>query len=126
VEATQVQAPANNNNAYGVMCRVREGGVGYYLRISGDGFYSIQVMDQPGSARDLVEWQPSDAIQQGNATNQIRAVCDEDYFALFANGVLLAEAWDDRIMTGDIALMTIPYEPEPSVVLFDNILVTSP
>jgi hypothetical protein len=125
VEATQVQAPANNNNAYGVMCRVREGGTGYLLRISGDGYYSIILVDQDGSFRPLVDWAASDAIRQGNSSNQIRAICDEGYFALYANGAFLAEAWDDTFRSGDIALTTTSFEPDPSRVVFDNIIVTS-
>lgn len=126
VDATQVQAPANNNNAYGVMCRVREGGTGYLLRISGDGFYSIMLVDEAGSFLPLVDWAASDAILQGNSTNQIGAICDGDYFALYANGTLLAEAWDDTFQSGDIALTTTSFEAEASKVLFDNIIVTGP
>jgi hypothetical protein len=126
VDATQVQAPPNNNNAYGVMCRVREGGTGYLLRISGDGFYAITLVDGPESFLPLVDWTASDAIRQGNSTNQIGAVCDGGYFALYANGTLLAEAWDDSFQSGDIALTTTSFESAPSKVLFDNIIVTAP
>lgn len=125
VEATQVQAPPNNNNAYGVMCRVREGGTGYLLRISGDGFFSITLAEQADSFQPLVDWQPSDAIRQGNSTNLIGAICEGDYFALYVNGELLAEARDDSFPSGDIALTTTSFETGASKVLFDNIIASS-
>ncbi len=128
VDATQVSAPPNDNNAYGVKCRVQPGGTGgdgYALMISGDGFYSIQII-QEGDYDALVAWTASDAINQGNATNHIRAVCEETYLALYVNGQLLAEADDATYMSGDISLMAATLEPEMTEVHFDNIVVTTP
>lgn len=126
VDATQVSGPSNDNNAYGVMCRVQPNGIdGYMLRISGDGLCSIhKVMD--GNAEALVDWTTSEAIRQGNATNHLRVVCDGADLALFVNGELVADATDTSFVEGDIALTATTYEDESTEVLFDNVLVTRP
>jgi hypothetical protein len=124
VEATQVLGPANNNNAYGVWCRVQANNDAYHLLISGDGFYSIQ-KSTSGSYEALVDWTASDVILQGNATNKLRAVCDGSRLALYCNGQLLGETTDSAWAEGDIALSAISLEPEPTEIHFDNLVVYS-
>ena len=107
VEATQVRAPGNDNNAYGVMCRVQDNGDGYMLRISGDGFYAIHKWSNDELV-SLVDWTTSDVIRLGNSTNRIRATCDGPQLILEVNGQQLATAQD------------------PTEVHFDNLVVTAP
>jgi hypothetical protein len=126
VDATQVEGPGNDNNAYGVKCRVQPGGTGgdgYALMISGDGFYSIQVVTE-GDYEPLVGWTTSPLINQGDATNHIRAVCVGNRLALYVNGQLLAEATDSTYTSGDISLMAATLEPETTEIHFDDIVVT--
>ena len=93
--------------------------------ISGDGFYRIQkIVD--GSFQDLVEWTSSEAILQGNATNNLRAVCDGSRLALYCNGQLLTETTDSTYTSGDIALMVVTYEPDATEIHFDNLKVYEP
>ncbi len=125
VQATQVQAPPNDNNDYGVVCREQGDGSGYYLLISGDGLYSIQLASQ-GSFEQLVEWAESDVIRQGNATNDIMAVCDGDTLSLYVNGELLASVSDSTFRSGDIALTATSYEAGPTVIHFDHLVVREP
>ena len=123
VDATQVAAPANDNNAYGVMCRVQPNDAGYLLRISGDGYYAIHLISE-GAFEVLVDWTSSPAINQGNATNRIRAVCDGPIIALFVNGEFLAEATDTTYTSGDIALAATTFEEEQETEIhFDNLVV---
>nr|HID12426.1 hypothetical protein [Anaerolineae bacterium] len=125
VDATQVSAPANNNNDYGVICRLQPNGDGYYLLISGDGYYAIaKAID--GDFEWLVNWTESDVIRQGNATNHIRAVCDGSTLLLFVNGQRLATAEDGTFARGDIALTATSYEDEPSEIHFDRLVVRKP
>jgi hypothetical protein len=125
VDATQFSAPTNNNNSYGVQCGVQSNDDAYHLLISGDGFYSIQKLSG-GSFTRLVEWTRSDAINQGNATNQIRAVCDGSRLALYCNGELLAETTDPAYTGGDLALVALTLEPEATEIHFDNLKVYEP
>ncbi len=125
VDASQASGPANDNNAYGVMCRVQSNGDGYTLRISGDGFYSIHKLDG-GSFETLVEWTASRSIRQGNATNHLRAVCDGPDLALLVNGELVAEASDATFQEGDIAFTATTFEEASTEVHFDNLVARSP
>ncbi len=123
VDARQLSAPSNDNNAYGVMCRVQANGKdGYALRISGDGYYAIHVISDGFQA--LVDWTASDAVRQGNATNHLRAVCDGSDLVLFVNGELVAETSDTTFAEGDIALSATTFETETTEVLFDNLVVS--
>jgi serine protease Do len=122
VDATQVSAPVNNNNDYGVVCRAQGDGDGYYLLVSGDGQYAI-FKAEDGSFEELVGWTESNVVQQGNATNRIHAMCDDDYLALVVNGELLGQVNDATFSRGDIALTATSYEDEPTEVHFDDLVV---
>ncbi len=125
VDATQVSAPSNSNNDYGIMCRLDFSGNGYTFNISGDGFYSIQKMVDNGFV-DLVEWAESDKIRTGNATNHIVAVCNGQSLSLSVNGAKLAEVNDSTYTTGDIGLAATTYETQSTEIQFDNIVVRKP
>lgn len=127
-DAIQIYGPANNNNDYGVMCRVQSDGSecdGYSFNISGDGFCSIQraVGDE---FFDLVEWTFSDVIRQGNAVNHLKVICDGSRLVFFVNDILLVETADTHFSSGDIAFSATTYETEYTEVHFDNVVVSSP
>ena len=126
VDTTQISSPANNNNDYGVVCREQGDGAGYYMLISGDGYYAILVKAAGRDFEPLVDWAQSDIIRQGNATNHIRAVCDGSTLALFVNGQRLATAEDDTFSRGDIALTATSDEDEPTEIHFDDLVVRQP
>jgi tRNA A-37 threonylcarbamoyl transferase component Bud32 len=126
VEAAPVSAPANDNNDYGVVCRNQSDGQdGYYLLISGDGSYAI-LKAEGEDFEPLIDWTSSAAINEGIATNYIRATCEGNYLALSVNGELLAEARDNTFSQGGIALTATSYEDEPTRVHFDNLTVYAP
>jgi len=125
VDAAQISAGPDDNNDYGIACKVQDDGSGYYLLISGDGGYAILVGSNDVYA-PLVDWTPSDAVHQGNASNKIRAVCSGSTLTLYANGQRLATAEDSTFSHGDIALTATSYEDTPTEIHFDNIVVTKP
>lgn len=125
VSAEQVSAPANDNNDYGVMCRVQPNGDGYFLLISGDGFYTILKASNE-SFSPLIDWTQSNVINQGNATNSVVGTCEGSNLSLEVNGQLLGATSDSEFSHGDIALTATSYEDESTEVLFDNIVVTRP
>ncbi|MBZ0290147.1 MAG: hypothetical protein K8I30_21165 [Anaerolineae bacterium] len=111
--------------AFGVMCRADDDGNGYYFLISSDGQFSIAVAtDDRNALFRLVPWQSSSAIQQGYQSNEIRAVCFENYLAMFVNDVFLAEAVDleAEFPQGQIGV-TLAAVQETAWVRFDDILV---
>lgn len=131
VDATQVSAPANDNNAYGVGCRVQENGDGYYLRISGDGYYAIfRVSNDPETDEaefvTVLDWTASEAINQGSATNHITVTCEGPDLRLSVNGEVLGSGQDGMYATGDIALTATTFEPEPTTIHYDNLVVREP
>jgi hypothetical protein len=125
VDANQVSGPDSHDNDFGVVCRLQEDGSGYYMLVSGDGYYSIYM----GVGEDfspLVDWSESKVIQQGNTPNHIRGVCDGNQLALYANGEKLAETSDATYSSGDIGLTATTYEDVTVEVHFTNLLATSP
>jgi hypothetical protein len=125
VDATQVSAGPASDNAYGVACREQGDGDGYYLRISGDGYYSI-ARAEGGEFVALVDWTSSDAIHQGNATNRIQATCSGSSLELSVNGQRVASVEDTTFTTGDIAFSATTYEEEMTEIRFDNLVVRQP
>lgn len=125
VDAIQISAAPNNNNGYGVMCRVQSNGDGYLLAISGDGFYSIHRIAN-GAFESLIKWSRSGRIRQGNALNHIQAVCNGPRLRLVVNGQLVAEAEDTQFTSGYVRLMAVPYTDEPTEIHFDNIVIRRP
>lgn len=125
VEASQVEAGPEDNNDYGVACRVQSNGDGYYFLISGDGLYAILEAGETGF-EPLVDWEESDAIRLGNATNDIRAICDGNSLTLLVNGQRLATTEDATFTGGDIALTATSYEDVPTEIYFDNLVVRRP
>lgn len=125
VEATQISGPDNDNNGYGVGCRIQANDDGYYMRISGDGYYSI-ARTEDGEFVYLVDWETSSRINKGNATNTIRVVCSGETLELYVNDRRLASVTDSSYTTGDVTLTATTFETTPTTVHFDNIVVREP
>ncbi|MBP8947829.1 MAG: hypothetical protein KBG73_03245, partial [Candidatus Promineofilum sp.] len=76
-EARQVDGP--NDNAYGVICRYQDEENFYAFMVSGDGYFAIGKY-QSGSETVTyltpdAQFQPSDAINVGVASNELRVSC---------------------------------------------------
>ena len=127
VDARQVGGP--DDNAYGVICRYQNESNFYLFLISGDGFYAIAKY-QSGSRVEYLsgegQFQPSDAINQGVATNQIQVTCDADELALAVNGIPLATVNDPTFVVGDVGVGTSTFQPGTAAVAFDNFQVIAP
>jgi hypothetical protein len=127
-QARQVSGP--NDNAYGVICRYQNEDNFYLFLISGDGYYAIgkyqtgsdQIIYLSGDGR----FQFSDVINQGVATNQIRASCIGSELSLVVNGLLLVSVVDPTFVTGDVGLGVSTLEPGTAVVEFDQMQVLAP
>ena len=127
-QARQVSGP--NDNAYGVICRYQNEENFYLFLVSGDGYYAIGKY-QTGSEQILYlsgdgRFQPSEIINQGIATNQVRASCVGSELSLAVNGLPLATVTDPTFVTGDIGLGVSTLEPGTAVVEFDQIQVLAP
>jgi hypothetical protein len=126
IEIETEQLSGEKDNLYGIGCRLSEDedGIvtGYALLISGDGHYGIATLNR--TMHFILEWRQSDAIHQGRATNTIRAVCVDNYFAVYANGTFLGDVTDDTFeregQTGLIAGVDGNAEID---ITFDNLSV---
>jgi CHAT domain-containing protein/Tfp pilus assembly protein PilF len=126
VDAKQASAPDNNHNAFGVFCRFdqEENGdfQGYFVGITGNGYYSIYRMWRGGN-KAVVDWATSSAILQGNATNHLHVECVDNRILLEVNGQHLVEAEDHTYTSGHIGFFVGTYEDDPTEIHFDNLVV---
>jgi hypothetical protein len=123
VETQTEQVSTENDNFYGIGCRLhegREGISGYVLLISGDGHYGIARLSNR-SLSFILDWHQTDAINKGRADNTIRAVCVDDYLALYANDEFLGDVTDDRFMQpGQVGLFAGVTKDHLVSVVFDD------
>lgn len=127
-EARQVEGP--DDNAYGLICRYQNEENFYLFLISGDGYYAIGKYQSGSEEVQYLtadqQFQPSDAINQGNATNRIEASCVGNELSLAVNGLALATVTDPTFVTGDIGVAASTLQPGTSLIEFDNIRVRLP
>lgn len=127
VEVRTEQLSTDKDNLYGVLCRLAQDDAGdwsgYALLISGDGHYGIADLSR-GSLDFLLDWHQSGAIRQGQAANTIRAVCAENYLAVYANGEFLGEVKDSLYRrAGQVGLIAGASEGVAVRVAFDDLTV---
>ena len=131
VDATAASGPGNNSFSYGVTCRIRNDGSGYFFEIGADGFYTVGVFTGTDTWTSLLsgdEWQASSAINQGLATNHLVVTCAGSLLRLEVNGQVVFEGQDSTYPDGDIGLGAVTYDKNntPAEVHFDNLVVTAP
>lgn len=121
VDARQVEGPLDNN--FGPLVRYQDGDSFYWFQISGDGYYSVDVM-WDGEWADLVTWQFSEAINQGlGATNHILVMCDGVEFSFYVNDVYLASVLHSAFESGNIGLAAGTFDEAGVVIHFDDLAV---
>jgi hypothetical protein len=128
VRARQVDGP--DDNAYGIICRYQSEQNFYIFLISGDGYYAIGKYQSGSPAIQYLsgegQYQFSDVINQGVASNEIRASCAGNELSLAVNGIPLATITDPTFVTGDIGLGVSTFQPGTAVVEFDDVRVIAP
>lgn len=132
-DVTMISGPANNNAGFGVVCRLTERDDtsvdGYMLAISGDGYYTIRSVTASNMS-PLVDWSYSDAVNQGNALNHVRATCNGSELKLEVNGQLVASASTiaGGATSGALAFSAISFEDAEKIaeIHFDNLVVSQP
>lgn len=125
IDVEVVQLTYYQTNAFGVLCRADGDditGNGYYFLIGSDGMYSIR-KGQQGEVKALVEWSHTDAIHQGSGTNRIRAICVEDYLALYVNDQFVNDVRDDTYSRGFIGFTAATETGTNIDVAFDNLII---
>ncbi len=129
VEATATVRDGQDDNWYGVACRLDQYGSGYAFLVGADGYWTITRID--GRSLFLLEpWQQNDAIKTGHATNEFQAYCLDDYLAFYVNGEFVGdftvEEGEDKInRVGGVGLLAGGLEDQTVVVTFDDLTATS-
>ena len=127
-QARQLSGP--DDNAYGLICRYQSPENFYLFLISGDGYYAIgkftSTDDQIQYLTGDGQYVFSDAINQGEAANDIRASCIGNELSLAVNGITLATINDPTFVTGDIGMGASTFQPGTAVIDFDSIRVIAP
>ena len=124
IDATKVGGP--DDNYFGLICRYQDLDNFYFFLLSSDGFAGIgmylndEIQFLSGEQFDYTE-----AINQGNATNRISADCVGDQLTLYANGDEVATATDSTFSDGYVGVLARA-NAEPGVdILFDNLTVSA-
>ena len=136
IEVLATKTSGDNNNTFGLMCRITNpsGSADFYMFIiSSDGFYGIAkrvnsgdliLIDPPDSTPDLEgKLLFSSAINQGEATNKITAICSGPRLALFVNDQKMVEVTDDDISRGQPGIFAGAQEVAGTTILFDDFAV---
>jgi len=117
----------NDDNLFGVTCRVQTTQDFYAFLISADGYYGIyKHQDDKFQLLGQNAMLPSEVIQQGNQVNHIRADCIGNTLSLHINGVKIAETQDDQYTRGDVGLIAGALSDPGVDIHFDNFTVFKP
>lgn len=133
VDATKIggtpEIDDDDDNNYGIICRHRDVENFYVLVISSDGYYGIRKRFQGVGELGFIGIEGmdfSDAINQGNATNRLRAECIGNTLRLIVNGTTVMETIDSDITSGDAGLMAGTFSAPTVDIHFDNFVVLRP
>ncbi len=125
VESVLLNGPLDNH--YGLICRHQDDRNYYVFLISSDGYAAVgKVQDGDYQVLGSGQMQYSEAIQQGNAVNQIWAECIGDRLSLAVNRQTVIETRDGDFVEGDVGLLAGAYETAGVDVFFDNFAVVQP
>jgi hypothetical protein len=120
VEATAEATDAVQADTSTVMVN---NGDGYLFLIRGDGSYAM-MRSRGRDVQPLVDWGTSSAINPGPGQNHIRAVCLDDYLALYVNDQFVADASDDAYLRGQVGLTAASVDRLGVQVEFDNLTIS--
>jgi len=125
VEATKVGGPDDND--FGVVCRYNDTENFYFFIISSDGFYALgKVVDAVQELLGESEMIMADAINTGNATNNIQASCIGSTLIFSVNGTQLTSVEDTTFSSGDVGLIAGTFDTPGTDIHFDNFIVRQP
>ncbi|MBG7610207.1 MAG: hypothetical protein IZT55_04995 [Anaerolineae bacterium] len=125
VDATKAGGPDDND--LGVICRYQDVENFYFFIISSDGYYVVgKVVDGEQQLIGADQMYPSDAINQGAATNHIQAECVGSQLTFYVNGTMLSEVNDATYSDGDVGLIAGTFSEAGTEIHFDNFKVSMP
>jgi hypothetical protein len=128
IEADALKGAGPDANHFGLMCRYNNTSFSFYVfLINAEGEFGIGKWE--GGALQLISadaFEFSEAINQGEQSNHLRAACIGDTLTFSVNGQLLAEVQDGTLQGGDIGMAMSNGEEAGTDALFDNLVVYAP
>jgi len=127
IEVNAAKKGGPDDNDFGVICRYQGPDDFYFFIVSSDGYYAIGKWsggDQVLISSENMEY--SDVINQGYATNKLRAECISSSLVLWANDQVLAEVTDTDFKTGDVGLIAGTFNVPGTDIEFDDFVVNKP
>jgi hypothetical protein len=132
VQVTATKGNGPDKSSFGLTCRHSGSNLGdpasyYAMGVGTDGFYGIdKVVNGERTYLTETAFAP-DVINGGNTANVLRMDCVGSHISIYANDVLLAEADDDTLTTGGVALWASSPEAEAGTgVVFNSFVLTTP
>jgi hypothetical protein len=127
VDASKSAGP--DNNAFGIICRYTDTDNFYKFIITSDGYAGISklingTLTVISSADGKI--QTVNNINQGSASNHIRADCIGSTLTLYVNGNQVATASDSSLSGGDTGLFAQTYDTGGVDILFHDFNVYAP
>lgn len=111
----------NTADGYGLMCRADGDGDGYYFLLGSDGSASIR-RGQGREVKPLMAWTKTGAVREDGRPNTLRAVCVEDYLALWVNGEFIGEVRDSLYSSGMTGIVGVTSRAGQRLTVdFDNL-----
>jgi hypothetical protein len=126
VDSTKTSGP--DDNYLGVICRYQDTDNFYFFVISSDGFGGIAMYKaNQMSILSGTAFVASPAINQGAATNHLRAECQGTSLTLSVNGKQVASTTDSTFTTGgDSGVLARANTVAGVDILFKNFVVSKP
>jgi hypothetical protein len=125
VKAEKVGGPDDND--FGVICRYEDTNNFYFFILSSDGYYGVgRVLDGVQELLGEEELMPSEAINIGNETNDVKADCVGSTLTLYANGTQLTSVQDSSFTSGDVGLLAGTFDTPGTDIHFDDFVVRQP
>ncbi len=124
VEARQVDG-APGDSSLSLQCRSPDVDNMYVFDISTDGWYAIWLLEDK-EWKTLVEWTPTETINEGYAWNTITVGCVDNTLSMWINDVFIIEIEDDTLASGDLGFGAGVFEGGSTNFEFDNLTLVRP
>jgi len=117
----------DDDNDYGIICRYLDSENFYFFVISSDGYYGVGKVSAGIQQLIGVEsMPPSESINQGNASNTLRADCVGSTLSFYVNNESLGVYEDTEFSSGDVGLIAGTFDSSGVDIHFDNFMVSRP
>lgn len=123
--AEKISGP--DNNFFGILCRYQDAMNYYSFVISSDGYFGVyKVLNGEKSLIGQESMSFSPAINQGDAVNDIQAICQDNQLEFIVNDTQLVQAQDDALAYGDVGMIAGNLNESGVDILFDHFIVVKP